>query len=411
MSDAAVDLDDGPRPLAPDRLVRWGLRADALGAEAARRGAEVEERLAQGIRAVERAVEAQATAPEALEGAEEQARRIEEIARETGRAAVRSDLLALNVQVEAARLGEQEPGLEKVGHDLRRLADQTTRGAHELEGLAAGLLNEVLAARRAWGQGAAQLEAARAQLEWAMRAAEEAGLSLSESRGAAAEFSAGATAHGERAERGWDELDIESVSRLAAAAEVRDATITRLARAVAARLRRTGEELEREAEQAGGVGARLGELERHVRQLRELASAADEVARRSKQLAVNADLAAARAEDPAFALFAEEARRLSEQSENAATLAQSQLGHAREELEGAREMAERHGEAVRRISQEMTELLARFSEAESGDDPTEGLAIAWRDDRVAARQLAEARANWRHAAQRGQAPRDPSADR
>lgn len=311
MSDAAVDLEDDPRPLAPDRLVRWGLRADALGAEAARRGAEVEERLAQGIRAVERAVEAQAAAPEALEGAEEQARRIDEIARDTGKAAVRSDLLALNVQVEAARLGE-EPGLERVGHDLRRLADQTTRGAHELEGLAAGLLNEVLAARRAWAQGAAQLEAARAQLEWAMRAAEEAGLSLSESRGAAAEFSAGTVVHGERAERGWDTVDIESVSRLAAAAEVRDATITRLARAVAARLRRTGEELEREAEQAQAVGRRLAELERHLRHLRELSAVADEVARRSKQLAVNADLAAARAEDPAFALFAEEARRLSE---------------------------------------------------------------------------------------------------
>src|SRR5690606_35013672 len=97
--------------------------------------------------------------------------------------------------------------------------------------------------------------------------------------------------------------------------------------------------------------------------------------------------------------------------ENAAALAQSQLAHAREALDGAREQADAHAQAVRRIAQEMTELLARFSEAEAGEDPLEGLATAWRDDRVAARLLTEARANWRHAVQRGQAPRDPSGDR
>lgn len=408
MSDAAVDLDDEPRPVGRDRLVRWGLRADALGAEASRRGAEVEERLGQGIRAVERAVEAQAPAPAALEGAEEQARRIEEIAHDTGKASVRSDLLALNVQVEAARLGEEEQGLEKVAHDLRRLADQTTRGAHELEGLASGLLGEVVAARRAWTQGAAQLEAARAQLEWALRAAEEAGLSLSEARGAAAEFSAAGSVQGERNDRPWDGVDVESVSRLAAAAEVRDGTITRLARAVAARLRRTGGELEREAREALGVGARLSDLERHLRQLREVVSSADELARRSKQLAVNADLGAARSEDPAFALFAEEARRLSEHAEGAAGQAQVQLAQAREELGTARELADRHAETVQRIAEEMTALLARFSEADPEEAPTEGLAGAWRDDRVAARHLTEARAHWHHAIQRGPAPTPPA---
>lgn len=397
MSEPGLDTDDA-RPV-PDGLVRWGLRADALGAEAARRGAEVEDRLGQGIRAVERAVEAQAAAPDALEGAEEQARRIEEIARETGKAAVRSDLLALNVQVEAARLGEEEQGLEKVGDDLRRLADQTTRGAHELEALAAGLLSEVAAARRAWGQGAAQLEAARAQLEWALRAAEEAGLSLSEARGAAAWFSA---ATGARAQGGReDEGDVEAASRLAAAAEVRDETINRLARAVAGRLQRAGEELDREAASADGVEERLGALERHLRQVRELVGAADEVARRSKQLAVNADLAAARATDPAFALFAEEARRLSEHAENAAAQGQVQLAQAHDELTASRDLARRHTEAVRRIASETTELLARFAEASGGDDPIEGLASAWRDDRVAARQLTEARASWRHRARPG----------
>ncbi|MBX3471466.1 MAG: hypothetical protein KF878_31825 [Planctomycetes bacterium] len=398
MSEPGLDADDEARPV-PDGLVRWGLRADALGAEAARRGAEVEDRLGQGIRAVERAVEAQAAAPDALEGAEEQARRIEEIARETGKAAVRSDLLALNVQVEAARLGEEEQGLEKVGDDLRRLADQTTRGAHELEALAAGLLSEVEAARRAWGQGAAQLEAARAQLEWALRAAEEAGLSLSEARGAAAWFSAatGARAQGARE----DEGDVEAASRLAAAAEVRDETINRLARAVAGRLQRAGEELDREAASADGVEERLGALERHLRQVRELVGAADEVARRSKQLAVNADLAAARATDPAFALFAEEARRLSEHAENAAAQGQVQLAQAHDELTASRDLARRHTEAVRRIASETTELLARFAEASEGDDPIEGLASAWRDDRVAARQLTEARASWRHRARPG----------
>ncbi|MCO5170522.1 MAG: hypothetical protein M9894_29660 [Planctomycetes bacterium] len=394
MSDAMPGAGGPARPLQADEVVRWGLRADALGAEAARRGAEVEDRLGQGIRAVERAVDAQAAAPDALEGAEEQARRIEEIARETGKAAVRSDLLALNVQVEAARLGEEEQGLEKVGDDLRRLADQTTRGAHELEALASGLLGEVTAARRAWAQGAAQLEAARAQLEWALRAAEEAGLSLSEARGAAAAFSAAAAARGERGERGWDEVDVETASRLAAAAEVRDETINRLARAVAGRLQRTGEELEREAAAAADVGRRLDELERHLRQQRELVGAADEVARRSKQLAVNADLAAARATDPAFALFAEEARRLSEHAENAAAQGQVQLAQAHDELTAARELARRHAEAAGRLARETTELLSRFAEAGQGEDPIEGLASAWRDDRVAARLLTEARASW-----------------
>lgn len=394
-------VGDAP-PSRDDLLVRWGLRADALGAEAARRGAELEDRLAQGIRAVERAVETQAGAPGALEGAEEQARRIEEIARETGKASVRSDLLALNVQVEAARLGEEDAGLEKVAHDLRRLADDTTRGAHELEALAAGLLGEVVSARRAWTQGAGQLEAARAQLEWALKAAEETGQSLAEARSASAEFAAATAGSGGRAERAtWDEVDFEAVARLAAAVEVRDGTMTRLARAVATRLRRTGEELEREATQAAQVHERLGALERHVRQLRENVSATDEVARRSKQLAVNADLAAARSEDPALAQFAEEARRLSEQAEAAAVQAQGQLALSREELGAAREHAERHAETVRRLAQELGAVLARFSDAEPEDVPLEGLAAAWRDDRVAARALAEARANWRHTAQRG----------
>ena len=121
------------------------------------------------------------------------------------------------------------------------------------------------------------------------------------------------------------------------------------------------------------------------------------MARRAKQLAVNADLAAAQGDDPALGLFAEEARRLSERAEGAADEAAELGERVLADLAELRSDMVRHALAVREVGEILAGVLERFADP-GADAAADGLPAAWRADRVAARRLAEARAQWRRTA-------------
>ncbi len=382
---------------AGEELLRWGLEVDGLNAEATRLGSRMERVLRGARKAVERAQAQLDAVSGRLDPSDEQARRIEEVARASIDAAVRTDLLALNFQVEAARLGEDDRGLEKVAHEIRTLSDRGARGAAEISDLAGSLGRDTVQARGAIAQGVSALERALEEVERAVRSADAAAGALARARGAAAEFAAGVTAAARRPEGGLTPADHDAVRRLAAAIEVRDATIDELARATAARLWRTHHALLDEAnvakEGARRLEAQLGRLHEMVG----LVEDADEIARRAKHLALNADLAATRSEDPAFVLFAEEARRLSEQADTTANQTQSQLDRARKSLGPEISRGRTHTDALRSLAAELAELLDRFGGAEPDEEEEhDDLERAWREDRAAAEQLAEARAKWVH---------------
>ncbi len=387
MNDAAIG----------DELLRWGLEVDGLNAEATRLGGRMERVLRGARKAVERARRQLEEVRGRLDPADEQARRIEEVARASGDSAVRTDLLALNFQVEAARLGEDDRGLEKVAHEIRTLSDRGARGAAEVSDLAGALGRDAALARSAIRQGTTSLDRAVEEVERAALAADAAATALARARGAAAEFAAGVRAAASRPE-GLTVEDLEAVRRLAAAIEVRDGTIAELARATSSRLWRTHHAL---LDEAGVAREGTRRLESQLHRLTEMAGLvddADEIARRAKQLALNADLAAARAEDPAFVLFAEEARRLSEQADNTANQTQSQLQRTRKALTPEIARSRGHTDALLSLAAELAELLDRFGgvEPEPGEGEDDDLERAWREDRAAAEQLAEARAKWLH---------------
>ena len=373
-------------------LVRWGLRADALSAEASRLGAAQEGSLRRAARAVGEALTVVSELPGTLDPTTEQVRRIEEIAGVSLKSSIRTDLLALNFQVEAARLGDQDRGLEEVAHEIRTLADRGTRRAEEVDELARRLEHDLSAARGAWLEGRGHFESARDKLESAIRALDRASGAWAEARSAAAEFGAAARVAGHR-ERAPD-TDLPVAARLAAAVEVREATINHLARTVASRLGDAGGRLRSETLTADEVAVRLASFVERLDQLTDLMLGADEIARRAKQLALNADLASARSDDPAFNLFAEEARRLSDLADGTATATQSQLHDARQALTPGVEASRRVAQQLGRIAHDLAGLQARFGEEDSEAPAGESLTHAWREDRAAARQLAQARADW-----------------
>lgn len=376
-----------------DALRIDALRVEALADEAARHAAALEDGLRLCADSVSRALEAARAAPRALAESEERARRIEELARTVGKGALRADLLGLNVEVAAARLSEDEQGLEKVAHEVRLLADQAGRAAAETEELARALEQETGAGRAEWRRGAGELDEAREAMVRAVAGAAEAGVALAEAREAAAELAAAATVAHQR--RGaWDQDDVDAAARLAASAEVRGSATERLGRVVAARLARTSSDLLAEAAAAEAIGGGLEGLQARLAGAAALAAGVDEVAGRAKQLAVNADVAASRAEDPALALFAEEARRLSEQAEGLAGHASTLQDRGEDALAAATGALQAHAARVRRLADDMATVLARFVGAPDAAEAL-GLAAAWRADRVAARRLAEARALWR----------------
>jgi len=219
---------------------------------------------------------------------------------------------------------------------------------------------------------------------------------LARARTAASEFAAGAAG----SERGLSSASAEAIRRLTAALEVRTRTWAQLAQAALAHLRRTTHGLGDEGRRAQETSTRLAEHLARVDHLAALVEDADEIATRAKQLALSADLAAARSEDPAFALFAEEARRLSEHAEAAASGTQTQLAEARRALAPEVEQARARGEALLAINAALRELLERLGEVpvEVDDSPLgDDLERAWREDRAAAERLAEALAQWGHA--------------
>ncbi len=377
-------------------------RAAALAQEAAHQAAALEERLRQGSAAVGRALETAGQAPPALDAGEDRARRLEEIARAAGRAAARTDLLGLNVEVAAARLGEEEQGLEQVARELRALADETARGATEADELLAAARADVAAGRVAWRTGLADLRLAQERLDGAAAAAEEAGVALAEAQQAANELASTSSSRRPPASR---DQALDAAFVLAAAAEARDEAITGLGRAAAARLAGAGGRLLGEATSADGLAARLEVVARPLGRATVVAQVVDDVARRAKQLAVNADLAAAQGDDPALGLFAEEARRLSERAEGAADEAADLGERVLADLAELRSDVVRHALAVREVGEILAGVLERFADP-GADTEADGLPGAWRADRVAARRLAEARAQWRRTA--GPEPAGPS---
>ena len=376
-----------------EELARWGSRAEALSAEATKRTSEAETRLRRASAAVARALEALRETDGRLEPTDDGVHRIEEIAGGSVEAAVRTDLLALNFQVEAARLGDDDRGLEQVAHEIRTLADRGARGAQEVYELAGRVQRELQDVRSRWARGRGHLGVATEDLERAVRVAVEAGDMLAEARGAAAQFHAATQAHeeGERAAR----TDRRSLAlRMASAVQVREQTFERLVGALSGRVQQVSVELKVEAETAEALAGLVEAFEERLSPLFELVGDADEVARRTKQLAINADLAAARSEDPAVGLFAEEARRLSEHAEVAASTAQARLVESRKvhlpRLEASRGLAD----ALRSLGQRLEELLDPVGEVALGDEDARDVAQTWREDRAAARQLAQARAEW-----------------
>jgi hypothetical protein len=385
-------------------LLRWGLKADTLNAEANRGASELEERLRTALRAVAVAIDTVSRSRAPLEPCAGQTQRIAELAQATAESTTRADLLSLNFQVEAARL-EDDRGLDGVALEIRSLADRGTRSAAEIDELAASLQGVVEQARQAWANGQGALERAAEDIERALRAAEVMGRSLAEARSAMAQFSSGAQAvqggpHGDP--------DLEAAARLAAAADVRGDTIERLTRAVATGLHTTNASLELEAARASRTAALVESFQSRLAQVVELVRSADEIARRAKQLAINADLATARSDDPAFGLFAEEARRLSEHAEETATLAQSHLSAGTAAHAPAVDACRELSGSIQALARDLSGLLARFDEGAPGEGQPRRAASSgrlgevFRVDRAAAQELAQARASWRQL--RGEEP-------
>lgn len=370
-------------------LWRWGVEVDALNAEASRHNTRLEASLERAQRAVDEVLVRLAGVATRLEPSAEQVRRMAEVARVAGEAATRTDLLALNFQVEAARLGEDDRGLAQVAYEIRSLAGRGARGAVELEELANAQARAGAQASEACRESQESLEAAREVLREAHRSGARMGEALSAARSVAATFAADATSSARP-----NQLD-EGARRLAAAASVREDTIQRLAETSAARLWQTLRDLRDEGRRAEQAVQKLEVFSRHLRGLFGLVSDADEIARRAKQLALNADLAAHRSEDPAFGLFAEEARRLAEQAEVTATASQARLVETEELV--APDLADREARVltIQRLASELDRVLRGFGgTGETRADQTE-LEQVWREDRAAARGLADARARYR----------------
>ena len=93
-------------------LLRWSRSVEARTAEALARGARIEEALERVERALAHALAWIDQAGDAFAPTTERVERIAEVAHDSGEAAKRTDLLALNFQVEAARLGEDDRGFE-----------------------------------------------------------------------------------------------------------------------------------------------------------------------------------------------------------------------------------------------------------------------------------------------------------
>ena len=370
-------------------LWRWGVEVDALSAEATRHNTRLEASLERAQHAVEEVLVRLGGVAARLEPTVEQVRRMAEVARVAGEAATRTDLLALNFQVEAARLGEDDRGLAQVAYEIRSLAGRGARGAVELEELANAQARAGAQASEACQESQTSLESAREVLREAHRCGGRTGEVLSQARVVAAGFAADA---GSKARP--NQL-VESARRLAAAAAVREDTIRRLAETSAARLWQTLRDLREEGRRAEQAVHQLEVFSRHLRGLFGLVADADEIARRAKQLALNADLAAHRSEDPAFGLFAEEARRLAEQAEVTATASQARLIETEELV--APDLADREARVltIQRLAGELDRVLRGFGgTGEARADQTE-LEQVWREDRASARVLADARARYR----------------
>lgn len=363
---------------------REARRAGEQAAEAGRRAVDLEQALQGAVRALREAEDSLRATLSPLQPDAEQVRRIEEVARDSGEAMTRTDLLALNFQVEAARLGEDDRHLHRVAHEIRSLADRGARGAREIGQLAAALRGDLHSLAEVWSGGLTRLGEAGEQLERAARATEGAVEALATVREAA-----GVVAAAE--ESRVRDADEEAAVGLAAAAQVRGDALHRLGVALGARLRSLAAMLGREAEEAeGALGLIEGELAKDGA-LDDLAGGADEIARRARQLAINADLAATRSDDPGFGLFAEEARRLSEQAEATAEAAHRRATH--QARRPARALARGLGSGLREVAAELNALAGRFG-GEAAEAAADALGQAWREDRSAADALAQALAEW-----------------
>ncbi|MGE0709472.1 MAG: methyl-accepting chemotaxis protein [Planctomycetota bacterium] len=371
-----------------------------LGEEALGLSTQLESALERARAAVERALARLGSLDRELDPTDEQARRVAEVAKDAGEAATRTDLLALNFQVEAARLGEEDRGLERVAYEIRSLADRGVRGASEVAELASQLLRSAGAVRDATSASRASLDAAREGLSEALRRGERVAEVLSRAQAAAEELAAlspaqtaGALAAGALTAGALAAGD--AATRLASAAEAREGTIRALAEVSGARLWQTLVDLRGEGQRAEASAELLRQFDERLRELFALVTDADEIARRAKQLALNADLAANRSEDPAFSLFAEEARRLSEQAETTAAATESRLTETQALI--APELSDRQDRlrALLRLAGELERVLRGFgTSGERVADQAE-LEQVWRADRASARALAEARASYR----------------
>lgn len=382
-------------------LRRWGREVDALNAEATRHNTRLEAGLERAGRAVDEVLARLKGLEERLAPSPALVQRVVEVAGVSGEAATRTNLLALNFQVEAARLGEDDHGLAQVAYEIRSLAERGSRGAVELEELASGLERVGTAASDACREGQESLERAREVLREAHRSGARMGESLSMARSAAASFAVGSRRRADSSSEAG-----EAARRLGAAATVREEAIRRLAETSAARLWQTLRDLRDEGRRSEGAVEQLESFSSKLRGLFGLVADADEIARRAKQLALNADLAAHRSEDPAFGLFAEEARRLAEQAEVTASVSQARLVET-QDLIGP-DLADRRARvlAIQRIGSELDRVLRGFGgTGELIADQSE-LEQVWREDRATARDLADARARYQALVDEGSAEID-----
>lgn len=343
-------------------LYRWGLRADALSGVAREHGARAEDALRNAHTLLRRVLEGAQAASPPIDPGDESTRRMEEVSHTAGEAASRADLLALNVLVEAARLGDDDHGLEQIAQEIRTLSGRSSRGAQEVEDLASHLRRGLGDARLTWTRTLQKLEAVGSGIEEALRLTAQAGHALSEASEASAQFAAGTRVH--NAQRAWSSTEQEAATRLAAAAEVRGESLNHLAEAVAKRLEGVSRSLAEHLQAARDAEARIAAFEGHLQEHARLLQATNEIARRAKQLAINADLAALRVRDPAFELFSDEARRLSERAE-ATAAATTEL------LESAGNVHAPSRDAVHGVAEGLAELSLQL-QGILGGHATEG---------------------------------------
>jgi len=403
-------MTDSPEPSpsgAPDlaaELYRWGMRADALSGVAREQGARAEDALRGALTLLKRTLEdAQASAPP-IDPGDESTLRMEEVSQLAGEAASRADLLALNVLVEAARLGDDDHGLEQIAQEIRSLSGRSSRGAQEVEDLAARLRRGLGEARSLWTGTLDNLEAVGGAIEEALRLTAQAGHALSEASEASAQFAAGTRVN--TTQRAWSGTEQEAATRLAAAAEVRGVSLNHLAEALSKRLEEVNGRLTDYTQLARETESRISAFEVHLQEHARLLQATTEIARRARQLAINADLAALRVRDPAFELFSDEARRLSERAEATATATTELLKNASEVHAPSRDAVHEIAEGLAELSRKLHGVLGSTGSTHPAPG---GLTHAWRADQSAARQLARARAEWRTEteSQRGPVEGDP----